>query len=90
MKKIPKFKDEDAEREFWATNSPLDYFDTAAARRVDLPNLKPSLRSISLRLPEGTINALKVIANRRDIPYQSLIKLMITNGIENERRKVNG
>jgi predicted DNA binding CopG/RHH family protein len=89
MKKIPKFKNEEAEREFWATNSPLDYFDITKARRVDLPNLKPSLKSISLRLPEGMIDALKVMANHRDIPYQSLIKLLIASGIEKERKKVN-
>jgi len=89
MKKIPKFKNEDEERKFWAENSPLDYFDTTRARRVALPDLQPSLKSISLRLPEGMINTLKVMANRRDIPYQSLIKILIANGIEKELRKIN-
>lgn len=88
MKKIPKFKNEDAEREFWATHSPLDYFDTAKARRVELPNLKPTLKSISLRLPEGMIGTLKSMANGYDVPYQSLIKMLLAKGIENERRKI--
>lgn len=87
MKKIPKFKNEDAEREFWAKNSPLDYFDTTKARRADLPNLKPTLRSISLRLPEGMIGTLKSMANSYDVPYQSLIKMLLARAIEIERRK---
>lgn len=87
-KKIPTFKSEDAEREFWANNSPLDYFDISKAKRVDMPNLKPSLKSISIRLPEGMLDALKVMANHRDIPYQSLIKILIADGIQKERRKI--
>lgn len=88
MKKIPNFKSEDEERDFWASNSPLDYFDTKDAKRVDLPNLKPTLRSISIRLPEAMIGTLKTMANSYDVPYQSLIKLLLARGIENERNKV--
>ena len=88
MKKIPKFKNEDAEREFWAKNSPLVYFDTAKARRVEFPNLKPTLKSISLRLPEGMLGTLKSMANSYDVPYQSLIKVLLARGIEIERRKI--
>ena len=88
MKKIPKFKNEDAEREFWATHSPLDYFDTAKTRRVEFQNLKPTLKSISLRLPEGMIGTLKSMANSYDVPYQSLIKMLLAKSIENERRKM--
>lgn len=88
MKKLKKFKNEDEEREFWAKESPLDYFDLKTARRVNLPNLKPTLKSISIRLPEGMIGTLKVLANSYDIPYQSLIKMLLAQGIENERRKV--
>jgi len=88
MKKIPKFKDEDRERDFWASNSPLDYFDLSKAKRLDLPDLKPSLKSISLRLPEGMIGTLKAMANSYDVPYQSLIKMLLARGIENERRKI--
>lgn len=88
MKKIPNFKSEDEERDFWASNSPLDYFDIKDAKRVDLPNLKPTLRSISIRLPEAMIGTLKTMANSYDVPYQSLIKLLLARGIENERNKV--
>lgn len=88
MKKMPKFNDENEEREFWSDHSPLDYFDTSTARRVEFPNLKPSLRSISLRLPEGMISTLKTMANSYDVPYQSLIKILLVKGIENERRKI--
>ena len=88
MKKIPKFKNEDEEREFWATHSPLEYFDINRARRVEFPKLKPSLKSISIRLPEGMIGTLKAMANNYDVPYQSLIKMLIARGIENERRKI--
>jgi len=88
MKKIPKFESEDEEREFWATHSPLEFFDVTKSRRVEFPNLKPSLRSISIRLPEGMISSLKVMANSYDVPYQSLIKMLLARGIENERRKM--
>ena len=88
MKKIPKFKSEDEEREFWSDHSPLDHFDLKTATRADLPNLKPTLRSISLRLPEGMIGTLKTMANKYDVPYQSLIKMLLAKGIENERRKI--
>ena len=88
MKKIPKFKNEDEERDFWSSNSPLDFFDVNEAKREVLPNLKPSLKSISIRLPEGRIGTLKTIANSYDVPYQSLIKMLLARGIENERRKV--
>jgi len=85
MKKLPKFRNEDEEREFWATHSPLDYFDVTRAKKTTLPNLRPTLRSISLRLPEGMIDALKVLANRQDIAYQSLVKMLLARGIQEER-----
>jgi predicted DNA binding CopG/RHH family protein len=88
MKKVPKFKNEDEEREFWANHSPLDYFDLSKVKKVEFPNLKPTLRSISLRLPEGMISTLKTMANSYDVPYQSLIKILLVRGIENERRKI--
>ena len=84
-KSIPEFKSEDEEREFWATHSPLDYFDTSKAHRAIFPNLKPSLKSISLRLPEIMIEELKVMANRRDVPYQSLVKMFLAKQIEREQ-----
>ena len=75
MKKIPKFKTEAEEREFWANADSSDYIDWSKASRVLLPNIKPSLRTISLRLPEIMLEELKLIANKRDVPYQSLIKI---------------
>jgi len=82
---IPPFKDEDAEREFWSTHSPLDFFDASKARKATFSNLKPSLKSISIRLPEDMVDELKVLANKRDVPYQSLAKLYLSWGIRSER-----
>jgi predicted DNA binding CopG/RHH family protein len=87
MKKIPKFRTEDEERDFWAKNSPLDYFDISKAKRVEFPNLKPSTRSISIRLPESMIGSLKTLANSYDVPYQSLIKILLAQALERERQK---
>jgi len=85
-KRIPKFKSEDEERVFWATHSPLDFFDTNGARQVTLPNLKPSVKTISLRLPEMMLEQLKLLANKRDVPYQSLMKMFLAERIEAELR----
>jgi predicted DNA binding CopG/RHH family protein len=85
-KKIPKFKNEDEERDFWATHSTLDYFDLSTARRVTFPNLKPSTKTISIRLPEGLIDDLKSLANKMDVPYQSLIKMYLARDVAMERR----
>ena len=82
---IPQFKNENEEREFWSTHSPLDYFDVKKAKRSTFPNLKPSLKSISIRLPEDMVDELKVLANKRDVPYQSLAKLYLSWGIRSER-----
>ena len=83
-KHIRKFKNEDEEREFWATHSALDYFDTGKAKRVTLPNLKPSVKTISIRLPEMMLEELKLLANKRDVPYQSLLKMFLAERIEAE------
>jgi predicted DNA binding CopG/RHH family protein len=77
-KKIPKFKNEDEEREFWATHSPLDYFDSSNFKGASFPKLKPSLRSISIRLPEDMLAELKILANKKDVPYQSLAKVYLS------------
>ena len=74
LKSIPKFRDEAAERRFWETHDSSDYVDWNKAERVRLPNLKPSTESISLRLPVTLLERIKVAANKRDVPYQSLIK----------------
>jgi len=71
---IPKFRSEAEERRFWETHDSSDYVDWAKAKRVRLPNLKPSTTSISLRLPVALLDRIKVAANKRDVPYQSLIK----------------
>ena len=80
--KLPKFKTEDAERDFWAKLDLADYFESKDFQAVSFPNLKPSSRAISLRLPEPMILRLKEQANERHIPYQSLIKQYIANGLK--------
>lgn len=84
-KNIPKFKNEDEEREFWATHSPLDYFDTQKLKKASFPKLKPSLKSISIRLPEDMLAELKILANKKDVPYQSLAKIYLARQIALER-----
>lgn len=84
LKKIPKFKTEDEEREFWSKRSSDDYIDWSKARKTSFRNLKPSTRTISIRLPEFLLNDLKVLANKHDIPYQSLIKIILKERVERE------
>ncbi len=86
-KKIPAFKTEDEEREFWATHDSCDYIDWSTAQTAVFPNLKPSLKTISLRLPEEMIHDLKVLANLRDVPYQSLMKMLLAEKIQEMKRK---
>ena len=81
-KAIPKFRSEGEERSFWARHDSSEYLDWTKAQRTLLPNLKPSVRTISLRLPESVIARLTELANKRDVPYQSLLKVMVA-----ERRK---
>ena len=83
-KKIPKFKNEDEEREFWATRDSTDYVDWKKAKRVVLPELKPSLKTISLRLPVSMLEELKLLAHKRDVPYQSLLKIFLSEKIREE------
>ena len=83
---IPTFATEEAEREYWATADSTDHVDWSRARRLVLPDLKPSLRTISLRLPEIMIAELKLLANKRDVPYQSLLKMYLAERIEKELR----
>ncbi len=81
-KKIHKYKSEDKERQFWAAADSTEYIDWSRARRVILPNLKPSLKTISLRMPELMLAELKLLANKRDVPYQSLIKIFLAERLE--------
>ncbi len=83
-KRIPKFKSEAAEREFWATHDATDYVDWDAAKRVVLPKLKPSQKTISLRLPAMMLAELKRLANKRDVPYQSLLKVFLAERLREE------
>jgi predicted DNA binding CopG/RHH family protein len=85
LKPIPVFKNEDDERAFWSKADTTDYFDWSKARRVSFPNLKPSTATISLRLPQGMLDELKVLANQRDVPYQSLLKVFLSERIAAER-----
>ncbi len=85
-KALPRFRDENEERAFWATQDSTGYIDWSKGERIALPNLKPSLKTISLRLPEATIAELKMLANRRDVPYQSLLKVFLSERIVQERR----
>lgn len=88
--KVPRFKDEDQEREFWAMHSPLDYFDSSKPLKGSFPNLKPSLKSVSIRLPEDLLFELKNLANKRDVPYQSLLKVFLAKQIALERESSAG
>src|SRR3954454_23032813 len=90
LKKIPKFKDEDAERDFWSKADSTEYIDWSRAQKLVLPNFRLTLRTISLRLPESMIAELKLLANQRDVPYQSLLKVFLADRINEERARQNG
>jgi predicted DNA binding CopG/RHH family protein len=79
---VPDFKTEAAEREFWEQNDSSKFINWAEAESVSMPNLKPSTKTISLRLPEGLLNSIKIEANKRDMPYQSLIKSWLADDVK--------
>ena len=83
-KKIPTFSSEDEEREFWSKADSTEYIDWSGAKEITLPKLKPTLRTISLRLPEAMIAELKRLANKSDVPYQSLVKVFLADRIKAE------
>jgi len=83
-KRIPKFKNEDEEREFWTTHDSTDHIDWSKSKKVILSKLKPSIKTISLRLPESMLEELKLLANKRDVPYQSLLKIFLAERIDEE------
>ena len=87
-KKARKFRSEAEERAFWESRDSTDYVDWSKAQPVTLPNLKPSTKTISLRLPESLLDRIKVEANKRDMPYQSLIKVWLAEDVE-QNRKIN-
>ena len=83
LKKIPKFKNKNEEHNFWASHDATDYFDLSKGKRARFPNLKPSTKTISLRLPEDLLEEIKIEANKRDIPYQSYIKMLLKEKLSN-------
>jgi len=85
-KRLPEFKNEDEERVFWTSSDSTEYVDWSSAKRKKLIHLKPALRTISLRLPVSMIEELKVLANRRDVPYQSLLKVFLAERLAMERQ----
>ena len=87
MKRIPRFQSEDRERRFWAAKDSTGYIDWTQAKKRKLPDLRPSLRTISLRLPVSMIEDLKILANRRDVPYQSLLKIFLAERLAQERSR---
>ena len=88
MKRMPKFKSEEAEAKFWATHDSTEFIDWSSSKRAVFPNLKPSTKTISLRLPEAMLlEELKLLANKRDVPYQSLLKIFLSERIEAELQR---
>jgi predicted DNA binding CopG/RHH family protein len=84
--KLPKFKSEDEERAFWASHESSDYVDWKKGKRTLFSNLRPSVKAISLRLPESMLEELRLLANKRDVPYQSLLKIFLAERIAQELR----
>ena len=81
LKRVPDFKSEVEERKFWETHDSSDYVDWSKAERVRFPNLKPSTTAISIRLPSALLEQIKIAANKRDVPYQSLIKMWLSEKV---------
>ncbi|MCC6535996.1 MAG: BrnA antitoxin family protein [Bryobacterales bacterium] len=88
-KPIPEFQSEEEERKFWSTHDSNEFIDWTSAKRQKFPNLKPTLRTISLRLPVAMIEDLKILANKRDVPYQSLLKVFLAERLQEERRRAS-
>ena len=85
--KIPDFKTEEEERDFWESHDSADFVDWKKAKKATFPNLKPTTRTISLRLPEYILDELKMLAHKRDVPYQSLIKIFLKDRINQELKE---
>lgn len=84
IKSIPQFKSENEEAEFWAKNDTSEYFDTSKPLHIDFPNLKPTTKTITLRLPVSLLNSIRKIANKKDVPYQSLMKVFLAEKTREE------
>jgi predicted DNA binding CopG/RHH family protein len=87
MKKVPEFKNEDEEFDFWSTADSTEYIDWSKAQRVKFVKLKPTLRTISVRLPVSMVEDLKILANQRDVPYQSLLKVFLAERLQREKAR---
>lgn len=87
LKPIPSFKSEEEERNFWNKADTTEYFDFSNATKVKFPNMKFSTESISIRLPKSLLDSIKIIANKKDVPYQSLIKIYLSDRVSEERSK---
>ena len=86
--KMPKFRTEEEERKFWESHDSTEYIDWSKAENVTMSSLKPSVRSISIRLPEIMVEELKLLAHKRDVPYQSLMKIFISERVEKEFQRI--
>lgn len=84
LKIIPRFKNEKEERKFWMTHDSTEYVDWSKARKAVFPNLKPTYKSISLRLPVYMLDEIKLLANKKDVPYQSLMKVFLAERVKEE------
>ncbi len=84
LKNIPKFKTEEEEHEFWLNHDSSEFIEWNKSNAVSFPRLKPSTKTISLRLPQSMLDDLKILANKRDVPYQSLIKVILKERIDKE------
>ena len=82
LKKVPKFTSEQEERDFWARPDSIDYVDWPKAKLSLFPNLKPSSKTISIRLPESLLESIKLLANKHDVPYQSLLKMLLAEKVQ--------
>lgn len=85
--RMPRFRSEDEERDFWAEHDVVDYFDWDRSVEGSFPALKPSTKTISLRLPQALLEEIKALANERDVPYQSLLKIFLAERVARERRR---
>lgn len=89
VKPIPHFKTEDEERDFWATADTSEYFDFSKAKQVIFPNLKLTRKPISLRITTGLLAKIKAMANKKDMPYQTLMKQYLLDAVEKDFRRLN-
>ena len=88
LKRMPKFRDEEEEAQFWSSHDSTEYVDYSKATRTLFPNLRASTETISLRLPKSLLDHLKMLANKRDVPYQTLLKAFLADRVEEEFREM--